>query len=89
MQSGLKKTKEWIIEFNFDSTLKKDVLMGWNSSNDTKKQLNLSFSILDDAISWCNSNGFAYSVVETLPKKIKPKSYTSNFSNQRRTSWTH
>ena len=89
MQSGLKKTKEWIIEFNFDSTLKKDVLMGWNSSNDTKKQLNLSFSNLDDAISWCNSNGFAYSVVETLPKKIKPKSYASNFSNQRRTSWTH
>ena len=46
MQSGLKKTKEWIIEFNFDSTLKKDVLMGWNSSKDTKKQLNLSFLIL-------------------------------------------
>ena len=55
----------------------------------TKKQLNLSFSNPDDAISWCNSNGFAYRVVETLPKKIKPKSYASNFSNQRRTSWTH
>ena len=32
MQSGLKKTKDWIVEFEFDSTLKKDVLMGWNSS---------------------------------------------------------
>ena len=33
MQSGLKKTKSWIVEFQFDSSLKKDVLMGWNSSD--------------------------------------------------------
>ncbi len=26
MQSGLKKTKSWIVEFQFDSSLKKDVL---------------------------------------------------------------
>jgi len=35
MQSGLKKTKFWIVEFQFDSSLKKDVLMGWNSSENT------------------------------------------------------
>ncbi len=27
MQSGLKKTKLWIIEFEFDPSLQKDVLM--------------------------------------------------------------
>ena len=37
MQSGLKKTKMWIIEFEFDPSLQKDVLMGWNAQ---KTQLN-------------------------------------------------
>ena len=36
MQSGLKKTKMWIIEFEFDSSLQKDVFMGWNSSKNIK-----------------------------------------------------
>ena len=89
MQSGLKKTKDWIVEFEFDSTLKKDVLMGWNSSGNTEKQVKLSFINLDDAINWCNNNNFTYRVVEQSIKKIKPKSYASNFFNNRRTSWTH
>ncbi len=49
MQSGLNKTKNWIIEFPFDSSIKKDVLMGWNSSKDTTKQISLKFSSLEDA----------------------------------------
>ena len=89
MQSGLKKTKDWIVEFEFDPSLKKDVLMGWNSSSNTQKQINLSFSELNDAISWCKNNNFKYKVVEISSKKINPKSYASNFSNNRRTSWTH
>jgi len=89
MQSGLKKTKDWIVEFEFDHSLKKDVLMGWNSSNNTQKQINLSFSDLNDAISWCNNNQFTYKIIEPSSKKINAKSYASNFSSNRRTSWTH
>ena len=89
MQSGLKKTKEWIVEFEFDPSLKKDVLMGWNSSDNTQKQINLSFSDLNDAISWCNNNNITYKVIEPSSKKINTKSYASNFSSKRRTSWTH
>ena len=89
MQSGLKKTKNWIVEFEFDSSLKKDVLMGWNSSNNTDKQVSLQFPNLEDAISWCKKNSYAYKVIEGPAKSIKPKNYASNFSNNRRTSWTH
>ena len=60
MQSGLKKTKMWIIEFEFDPSLKKDVLMGWNSSKNTTKQLKLNFDSLDDAILWCQKNSYVY-----------------------------
>jgi len=89
MQSGLKKTKSWIVEFQFDSTLKKDVLMGWNSSNNTNKQIKLSFPNLDDAKSWCLKNNLSYEVEDQSFKSLKPKSYSSNFSSARRTSWTH
>ena len=58
MQSGLKKTKMWIIEFEFDPSLQKDVLMGWNSSKNTTKQLKLNFDNLGDAISWCQKNSY-------------------------------
>ncbi len=89
MQSGLKKTKLWIIEFDFDHSLKKDVLMGWNSSKNTIKQLKLNFDTLDDAILWCQKNSYHYRIVDQTYKPVKPKSYASNFSNNRKTSWTH
>ena len=89
MQSGLKKTKNWIVEFEFDASLKKDVLMGWNSSENTSKQVKLSFSSLEDAQKWCLKNSLEFQVVDQSLKTIKPKNYASNFSSNRRTSWTH
>ena len=89
MQSGLKKTKMWIIEFEFDRSLQKDVLMGWNSSKNTTKQLKLNFDSLDDAILWCQKNSYQFRVVDQTYKPLIPKSYASNFSNTRKTSWTH
>ena len=89
MQSGLLKTKNWIIEFEFDRSLKKDVLMGWNSSSNTSKQLKMNFTSLEDAIFWCQKNSYEYVILDQTKKIVKPKSYASNFSNNRKTSWTH
>ena len=89
MQSGYKKTKTWLIEFEFDDSLQKDVLMGWNSSKNTTKQLKLQFDSLEDAISWCQNNSYEYRVIDQTFKKIKPKNYASNFSKKRKISWTH
>ena len=89
MQSGLNKTKNWTIEFEFDSTLKKDVLMGWNSSSNTSKQLKMNFVSLEDAINWCKQNSYQYIISDQTQKTIKPKNYASNFSNNRKVSWTH
>ena len=89
MQSGLYKTKNWIIEFEFDRSLKKDVLMGWNSSSNTSKQLKMYFASLEDAIFWCQKNSYEFVISDQTKKIVKPKSYASNFSNSRKTSWTH
>ena len=89
MQSGYKKTKSWLIEFEFDTSLQKDILMGWNSSKNTTKQLKLQFDSLEEAVSWCQNNSYEYRVVDQTFKKIKPKNYASNFSSNRKTSLTH
>ena len=53
------------------------------------KQLKLNFDSLEDAILWCQKNSYQYRVVDQTYKPVKPKSYASNFSNNRKTSWTH
>ena len=49
----------------------------------------LNFDSLDDAILWCQKNSYQYRVIDQTYKPVKPKSYASNFSNNRKTSWTH
>lgn len=89
MQSGLNKTKNWIIEFPFDTSIKKDFLMGWNSSKNTTKQLSLSFPSVESAKSWCSQNNYEFSIIDETKHTYKAKSYASNFANNRRRSWTH
>ena len=89
MQSGYKKTKTWLIEFEYHDSLQKDHQLGGNSSKNTTKQLKLQFDSLEDAVSWCQNNSYEYRVDNQTFKKIKPKNYASNFSSNRKISWTH
>jgi len=65
------------------------VLMCWNSSSNTLKQLKMNFVSLEDAINWCKQNSYQYIISDQTQKTIKPKNYASNFSNNRKVSWTH
>ena len=89
MQSGLKKTNYWIIDFEFDHTIDKDQLMGWNSSFNTFHQLKLKFSSVEKAKQWCEQKSIQFVVEEEKSKISEPKSYASNFDKNRRRSWTH
>ena len=89
MQSGRGKTKQWIAEYITSTDNLKDSLMGWNSSLDTKTQIKLFFDTKDQAILWAKNNNYQYYVDEPKTKKIKPKSYTSNFDFYRKEPWTH
>ena len=78
MQSGLKKTKNWILEFD---TLNTGVnpLMGWETSKDTMSEVKLTFSTKDQAINYAKKNNLNYYVIEPQKKKIIKKSYADNF----------
>ena len=43
MQSGVAKTRQWVLEFAPSSPREVDPLMGWTSSEDTQAQVRLKF----------------------------------------------
>ena len=89
MQSGMGKTKKWLAEYISNEETIKDNLMGWNSSSDTKSQIKVFFDSRDQAIEWAKNNNYQYFVEEPKIRKVKIKSYASNFDVNRKESWTH
>ena len=89
MQSGQRNTNKWLAEYISDSQQVKDTLMGWNSSLDTKSQIKVFFNTKQQAIEWAQKNNYQYFVEDPKKRKIKPKSYASNFDINRKETWTH
>ena len=78
MQSGLRNTKNWLLEFD---TLNTGVnqLMGWESSKDTMSEVKLEFETKDEAITFARKNNIEFYVVEPQKRKLIKKSYADNF----------
>ncbi len=89
MQSGVAKTKDWVLEFEPASARVPDALMGWTSSSDMNGQVRLSFETQEEAAAYATAHGIAFQVfVPKTPRKII-KAYADNFAFQRKQSWTH
>ncbi len=89
MQSGVARTKEWVLEYEPEVPREIDPLMGWTSSRDMKQQIRLQFDSKDDAIAYAQRNGLAYKVLEPQSRASVRKSYADNFRFGRKGSWTH
>lgn len=89
MQSGLGKTKEWVLQYERSEPRTVEPLMGWTSSSDMKAQITLKFDSRDEAIAYCNRNGIAYRVEEAHERTRRRVTYADNFKYDRRVPWTH
>ena len=78
MQSGLNKTKKWILEYFIEN---KDInpLMGWESSSNTLSEVKLFFKKKDDAVEYAKKNKIDFFIIEPNRRKIVKKSYSDNF----------
>ena len=78
MQSGMRNTKNWLLEFD---TLNTGVnpLTGWETSKDTMSEVKLEFSTREQAINYAKQNNIDYYVIEPPKRKTIRKSYTDNF----------
>ena len=78
MQSGKRKSKNWLLEFD---TLNTGInpLMGWESSKDTMSEVKLEFSTKEQATTYAKKNNIDYYIIEPQKRKIVKKSYADNF----------
>jgi len=89
MQSGLGKTKGWVLEYDRTKPRSVEPLMGWTSSSDMQAQVSLKFDTKDDAIAYCTRNGIAFRVEEPKERIRRRVAYADNFKYDRRVPWTH
>ena len=89
-QSGLARTKQWILEFDQTSPREIDPLMGWNGSSDMMQQVRLEFDTEEEAVAYAKREGIAYRVEQPAkPAARKGLSYSDNFKFNRTAPWTH
>ncbi|MCZ7675312.1 MAG: ETC complex I subunit [Roseovarius sp.] len=91
MQSGLARTRQWVLEFPNRSGRDIDPLMGWTSSADTRSQVRLRFPTKEAALDYARENGIEAIVQDPTPPRpnIRARGYGENFSPDRRGTWTH
>jgi NADH dehydrogenase len=91
MQSGMGKTRIWVLEFAPASSRSIDPLMGWTATDDTQTQVRLNFDSKNAALAYAAQKGIEAEVIESTPRKpvLRPGGYGENFATSRRGAWTH
>ena len=88
-QSGMARTKFWLLEYDAEKPREIEPLMGWTASTDMKSQLRLSFATKEEAIAYAERNGISYRVEEPTPVQRRIMQYADNFKPNRTQQWTH
>jgi hypothetical protein len=88
-QSGMARTKQWVLEFDQTSPRETEPLMGWTSSSDMLQQVRLEFDTKEEAIAYATREGVAYRVEEPNQPLRRGLSYADNFKYNRTGPWTH
>ena len=89
MQSGRGNSRQWVLEHEQSAPREIEPLMGYTASRDTRSQVKLRFDTLEEARSYAERNGIAYSVQPEHKSTPKRSSYPDNFRSDRKTPWTH
>ena len=91
MQSGMAKTRQWVLDYEPAQARDIDPLMGWTSSADTQTQVRLKFDSKEAALEYAQEHGLEAEVIEPHRRKpnVRPGGYGENFATNRRGPWTH
>jgi hypothetical protein len=79
LQSGMARTRQWIVEYEPVEAKKNDILMGWVGSGDMQGQVKLKFETKEAAIAYAERNGIPYDLREPKKRIPRPKAYADNF----------
>lgn len=85
MQSGIRGTRKWILEFIQPAYLYVDPLMRWTGclkSNSLRSRV--FFETCQEAVEYAKSKRLTYSVENPCGLKMVPKRYSDNFMNSKK-----
>ena len=90
-QSGMARTRGWVLEFAAESPREVDPLMGWTASSDTQAQVRLTFDTKEAALAYAKANGVEAVVLQNQRRRanVRRMGYGENFATSRRGAWTH
>jgi len=90
-QSGVGKTRQWVLEFAPECKASLYPLTGWTGSSDMRSQVRLRFGRLEDAERYAREQGIPYHVEKPRGRKfiVRERGYGANFASERREGWTH
>ncbi|MGE0667775.1 MAG: ETC complex I subunit [Sphingomonadales bacterium] len=83
MQSGWANTRKWLLVYEQTRPKRIDDLMGYTSSDDTTRQLRLSFDSQAEAVAYAEKHGLSYQVQEPHARRLRIKAYADNFKYSR------
>lgn len=80
-QSGQAKGRFWAIEPVQETAREPEPLMGWLAAGDTLGGLQgvMRFASRDEAVSFAQAQGWAYSISEPSERRVNPRSNLENF----------
>lgn len=88
MTSGRGK-QNWILELDKCLSTSIDPLTGTKRSKNVMSQVNLEFKSRDEAINYAKTNNIPHRVFERQEINRIKRSYSDNFSYDRKIPWTH
>uniref|UniRef100_A0A915HHZ7 NADH dehydrogenase [ubiquinone] iron-sulfur protein 4, mitochondrial n=1 Tax=Romanomermis culicivorax TaxID=13658 RepID=A0A915HHZ7_ROMCU len=85
-QAGISNTKSWAVELD-NRERWEEPLIGWCASADPSSSIGtfMKFARKEDAIFFCERQGWEYEVDDPHLLNVKPKAYGSNFSWNKKT----
>jgi hypothetical protein len=83
MQSGWANTRKWLLVYEPQRAKRIDDLMGYTGSDDTTRQVRLTFESQDEAIAYAEKYGLSYEVQEPHARQLRIKAYADNFKYSR------
>ena len=89
MQSGVARTKRWVLEHDQAEARRVEPLMGWTSSADTRQQVRLFFATKEEAVAYAEREGLAFRIDEPKAKTPRLAAYSDNFRPGVAEPWTH
>ena len=79
MQSGNRRTGDWVLVREPSEAQRHDPLTGWIGSGDTATQIELRFPSCAAAVAYADAQGLDHIVEPLPPRQLKLQAYADNF----------